>query len=246
MPKPIYPTFDICHLEATSQEDMINADRFNVYLEQNPHLKTVHKHKFYHLVYFSEGEGKHTIDFENFEITKGMIYFMKPEQVHNWNFTSSVDGYIVNFSPIFFEKILGTFDLLNRFPIFNHSLHQQVIILNKSTPKEAVYLFEHIIKENEIKDNYSLLKMAELLLSLFILTCRQLPQGKISFHKDDYSFNIVKDFEKLLETNFKNIKLRREYAALLFVTPNRLNGICNEYLGRVTVLQTHQSGKNQD
>jgi AraC family transcriptional activator of pobA len=74
-----YPTFDICNLVANKMlDDVFNADRFHGYLANNPHVQNVHKHSFYHLVYFTAGNGQHILDFESYPIQMGIIYFMRP------------------------------------------------------------------------------------------------------------------------------------------------------------------------
>ena len=123
MSKKSYPTFGITDLAASrSGRDFLTIDRFKGYLAGNPHLHTMHRHSFYHLVYFTEGRGKQVIDFETFPIRPGCIYFMNPAQVHKWMFTGPVDGFIINFSPTFFEELqLGT-GLPERFAFFRGDL----------------------------------------------------------------------------------------------------------------------------
>ncbi len=101
-----YPTFSICNLVSNKlSKDLFNADKFEGYLINNPPIKNIHKHSFYHLVYFTKGKGVHTIDFTNYAIEAGCIYFMIPGQVHHWKFEEDeVEGYVINFSDIFFDN----------------------------------------------------------------------------------------------------------------------------------------------
>jgi mannose-6-phosphate isomerase-like protein (cupin superfamily) len=141
MTKPLYPTFDINHLHANKLPDeVLKEDHFSIYLSKNPHLKVVHKHTFYHLVYFTEGGGSHTIDFESFPVRKGMIYFMRPGQVHQWNFEGNVDGFIINFSPAFISRYLHA-GVIEQFSFFTGYAQDQVKALSEShKKKQRLYL----------------------------------------------------------------------------------------------------------
>ena len=83
MDKRLFPTFDICNLNADKNtNELFSVDRFRGYVDSNPNLQQVHNHNYYHLVFFTEGSGEHLIDFEKFEAKAGSMYFMKPGQVH--------------------------------------------------------------------------------------------------------------------------------------------------------------------
>src|SRR5882672_7242633 len=128
--KAEYPEFDICHLEGNKLSgEEFNADRFKGYLQNNPHVQKVHKHSFYHLAYFSSGAGEHIIDFETFPVRKGMIYFMRPGQIHKWAFKGEVDGYVVNFSPTFFDQFAIGSSIIDQFSFFNLISSNQVLQL---------------------------------------------------------------------------------------------------------------------
>ena len=120
MSKQVLPTYNINTLKdiPLQPQDFV-ADHFAHYLDEHKDLHFPHKHSFYHLVYFSKGSGSHSIDFINFPVEAGQIYFMIPGQVHSWNFESDVDGYVVNFTAEFFQSFLLRTDYLESFSFFN-------------------------------------------------------------------------------------------------------------------------------
>jgi AraC family transcriptional regulator, transcriptional activator of pobA len=233
MTKPLYPTFDIHNLNANKLSDAIlNVDRFEIYLSKNPHLQVVHRHSFYHLVYFTKGRGSHTIDFESFPVQEGMIYFMRPGQVHNWSFEGSITGYIINFSSLFFGRYLLGANLAEQFSFFNGNAPDQVMLLDVATQQEIKTLFETLLKEKEQALHLSPLMIASLMLQLFIkverssITIEQKDSGKTN-----YNALILRNFQQLIDTNFQTLKLPKDYAALLYITPSHLNALCREILG---------------
>jgi len=102
--KKIFPVYDIGTLSDFKQEDIL-ISRFAPYLAIHKNLHLPHKHNFYHLLLFTEGSGSHAIDFVNFAVKPYQVYFMSPGQVHGWSFEGKVDGYVINFSPAFFQSV---------------------------------------------------------------------------------------------------------------------------------------------
>lgn len=232
MAAAIYPVYDICNLHTDILlQDLISVERFENYLAKNPHLQGVHTHTFYHWVYFEKGSGTHTIDFDTFEVKKGMFYAMKPGQVHSWDFRSKVDGIVVNFSPLFFDKLQMHSGLLDQFRIFGGDTRQQVIRFAPKEQSHIAALCQRILSEKERPDELSYLSIANTLLKLFILADRKTVAHTESSRENHSHYAHFRRFEQLLETEYKQLKLPKSYAERLFLTPHLLNAICNTYAG---------------
>ena len=232
MPEKQYPIFDITQLNAAKTgKEILNADRFNTYLTANPHLQTVHSHTFYHLVYFSAGAGSQVIDFEQFPVQAGLIYFMRPGQVHNWNFTAAPDGFIVNITPAFFDRFLAGGVYENRFMVFDGNLQHQVIPLTPPAQKQVVVLFESILHEQENYQTGSDIIIAALLMQLFVTAARALSTTVPVNRLADRDAAIMNQFNMLVNEHYRTLKLPRDYASLLFVTPHQLNVITGKVAG---------------
>jgi len=172
-----------------------------------------------------------SIDFQQFSVQPWQIYFMVPGQVHAWNFEGEVDGYVINFSVPFFQSFLLKQDYLEQFPFFSGVLENAVINLPEHLQPAINHLLENIIQEAESADRLSLDMVRSLLVQLFILI------GRLGF--DDkgrtgtaYNYTLLRKFLKLIEKNYATLKLPKEYAGLLFITPNHLNALCNQMLDK--------------
>ncbi len=228
-----YPSFDICNLNTNKlSNDLFNVDRFHGYIKNNPHIRKVHKHSFYHLAYFTEGTGEHILDFETYAIKKGVIYFMRPNQVHNWTFEGKVDGYVMNFSNTFFDQLsIGSY-IIDQFSFFNLFAPGQVFELDNETQEKTTALFEQILTEAENDGKYLALSIATYMLQLFVLIARKTGNDQLFASKNNSNTLLVKKFIELIEEHFREMRLPKEYAAMLYVTSNHLNFICQEHLGR--------------
>lgn len=223
------PRVDISTLSAY-QEDDILISRFAPYLAIHPNLTAPHRHSFYHLLFFTEGGGRHTIDFHHFEVRPFQIYFMVPGQVHSWNFDGHVDGYVVNFSSSFFQSFLLKPDYIGSFSFLNGITTQSVIDLPEQIQKPVLQLFENLIAGSQQHTVFTNDLLKVLLIQLFITIQHSLTSEKqngMPFQTNP----ILISFQKLIEKNYLALRLPSEYADLLNITPNHLNALCKEHLG---------------
>lgn len=212
------------------KNDGILVSRFGHYAQQHQHLHTAHRHTFYHLVFFTGGSGEQQIDFKKFPVQPGLIYFMVPGQVHSWNFSTMPDGYLINFSAAYFSSFLLKQNYLDSFTFFNGQPEDQVITLPEDVQETAVTIFEEILKEGQSEKPVNDDLVKTLLLRLFIEISRRSPSAPGTMG-NAYHQTLLKNFQQLIATNYHQLRLPKQYAALLYITPNHLNALCNDFLG---------------
>jgi AraC-like DNA-binding protein len=223
------PLYDICSLSDIDQDDII-ISRFEPYLETHKNLFATHRHSFYHLVLFTNGSGNHNIDFENFEVKPGQIYFMIPGQVHSWSFEGFTDGYIINFSASFIQSFILQHGYLDNFSFFSGNLADAVINLPDETYEAVKALFETILAEAALPATASADMIRLLMLQIFILVNR-LSANPVLGGNSSYNQILLKSFKNLIEHHYTDIKLPKDYAAMLYITPNHLNAVCKDLMG---------------
>lgn len=223
------PIYEINNLKAYKNDDIL-VSRFRHYAKEHQHLHTAHRHTFYHLVFFTEGNGKQQIDFNTYDVKPGLIYFMIPGQVHSWDFETEPEGFIINFSTNYLSSFLLNQDYLAKFSFFSGKTDQQVIELPIETQQKITAIFEDILREGhtELTTEDDLVKT--LLLRLFIEVSRNSSNNQ-NITNNHYNHTLLKSFQNLIEQNFTNLRLPKQYAALLYITPNHLNALCNDFLG---------------
>jgi len=224
------PIYDIGTLSQQEEHD-VQISRFAAYIDSHhKNLHAPHKHSFYHLVLFTKGAGMQTIDFQNFPVRPYLIYFMVPGQVHSWAFEGEVDGYIINFSAAFFQSFLLKANYLEDLPFFAGIAQESVIDIPANLRDKVTGLFEQLIDENESAKPMGSDMVKTLMLQLFIQVAR-LGNDIQQSAAPTYNYTLLKNFQKLIEKNYIRLKLPKEYAELLYITPNHLNALCNDILG---------------
>lgn len=223
------PLYDICSLSDINQDDIL-ISRFAPYLETHKNLFATHRHSFYHMVLFTAGSGTHTIDFESFEVKPAQIYFMVPGQVHSWAFEGFTDGYIINFSASFIQSFLLQHGYLDNFSFFSGNLADAVINLPEETITSVKPLFEAILTEAALSATSAADMVRLLMLQIFILVNR-VSMNPATGNNSSYNQTLLKSFKNLIEHHYTDIKLPKDYAALLYITPNHLNAVCKDIMG---------------
>ena len=155
---------------------------------------------------------------------------MVPGQVHTWNFEGEVDGYIINFSEQVMHSFLREGRSLSQFPFFSGMAGDGVVQLTAARARVEAIL-KAIISETGSAELYSKELVAIDLMALFIYVARDVMPGKT---RPDIRQNqlILQQFKKLVEQHFNHMRLPKDYAAMLYITPNHLNALCHDVLGK--------------
>jgi AraC family transcriptional activator of pobA len=234
MSKEKIPVYDICSLSKDKQlkQNDLLVERFGAYLNRHEHsLHHSHRHSFFHLVLFTKGSGTHTIDFNQFKVQPYEIYFMIPGQVHSWHFQGEVDGYIINFSDSLFRSFLLNPNYLERFPFFSGISEESVCLLPIEVHGKVTQLLEEIVAQTSNSSDGGIDMIRLLLMQLFLVvenSCN-VKNKKSAIQQKQV---LLRNFRRLIDQHYLSIKLPKEYADLLYVTPNHLNALCQDLLGK--------------
>lgn len=227
MAQQSYPVYDIAGFAASRPDVVVGP--FAPYRLAHHKLEVPHRHRFYHMVYFTKGMGYHTIDFDRFPVQPHQLYAMAPGQVHHWEFEGDVDGYVLNFSASFFQSFLLRPDYIDDFPFFQGLAKQSVLNIPLPLQQQVAALFEEMIPLTTSNNAQNLDKLRVLILKLLLdLAGMQAPTR--SAHVS-YNTTLLRNFQKLVDKHFAELRLPRDYAAMLHITPNHLNALCADLLG---------------
>jgi AraC-like DNA-binding protein len=221
------PIYNFCSLFSKLNNEVI-AILLKEYLQIHQRIIFPHRHNFYQILYITSGGGRHIIDFESFPIQEGYLFFLAPGQIHEWLLNKDTDGILINFNESFFNCI----------PINNQCLFAETFLL-ENKPYSAINLssdkeeFEHLLNlilEEYNNKNTSWEEMIRaLLIQLFVLIGRK-KNYRITKHTTYQNYQLLK-FKKLIEQFYTTKRLPKEYAELLFITPNYLNTLCMKITG---------------
>ncbi len=224
-----FPRLDIGPL-SEYREDHIMIARFSEYIHEHQSLVFPHRHSFYHLVLFTRGHGRHTIDFHHFQASPYQVYFMIPGQVHTWDFEEEMEGYVVNFSESFFTSFLLQPEYLDSFSFLDQDSSNNVLMVADGIRERICGLFEELLVQNARATAWRDDMVRVLLLQIFLII-EQSDSVDKKRHAEKGKNATVRNFIRLIDKNYDRLRLPGQYAEMLNVTPNHLNALCKEHLG---------------
>ncbi|WP_133640136.1 helix-turn-helix domain-containing protein [Sphingobacterium paludis] len=219
------PVIEQCTVSNSFQGGDLMVEDLATYLNRNHDLIFPHRHNFYHFLLFTAGGGTHSIDFERFEVQPWQIYFMSPGQIHSWQFEGSIAGFVVNFNRDFFKNFLMRPEGIANFSFFSGLVKDGVFMI-ESRERAAVLNILTRLLENVADEDFARVS----LLYLFHVLEKQRGASRGS-ETNVYNHTLLRNFLDLIERNYQTLRLPKDYAAMLYITPNHLNALSNEFLG---------------
>jgi len=202
------------------------------YFEKRHGLETdnPHMHGFFEIIWFQEGEGVHLVDFNEYPVFPGTVFFISPGQIHSFDKSHNQEGIVMKICADLLNDLnLGESTYI-RYNVFNAFDQLPFIKISDNDTMSLLAITEAMKAElNEVgslghKDYLS------HLISLFILRVQ-----RNNIQTNTQTLNPVKvsnktflSFRRLLEENYRKVHTVKEYATMLHVTSKTLTQYTNE------------------
>ncbi|WP_196886188.1 AraC family transcriptional regulator [Aureivirga sp. CE67] len=223
------PIFSIQQFNCRKFNSDFYINDLNSHLSGHDFISKPHKHNFYLTVIFTNGTGVHEIDFKKYDVKKGSIFFLSPGQIHHWNLSQDIDGYIFFHTKDFYNLYFNT-KRIEDYPFYNSFLNTP----SYSIKEEDLDLFLNYINEikEEYLNNYSEDNLILNLLDVFYVKLNRLLITEIenNFQNNSYVHQIQK-LEKIIDENYVHSKNPSFYADKMHTSLKHLNRICKETIG---------------
>lgn len=232
MPARDMPIYDIADFKYLGSESNFYANKFSEHLLQHEHMVLApHRHDFYLSVLFTQGNGFHEVDFQTYDIRPGYVFLLSPGQVHHWNVSEDIDGFIIFHKKEFYD-LNFTYERIDHFPFFGSSHNVPLIQLRKDQALALTVQFQLIIDEYKSKYLMHFQKICSLLNVLYIDLARiYLPDNKTN-RQNELQLAHIQTLNALIENNFKDMKSPAKYAKNMFMSEKNLNVICKIILNK--------------
>lgn len=201
------------------------------YLTKNiGHTEKPHIHSFYQIIWFTNGKGKHFVDFNEFEVSANRMFFISKNQIHYFDNFSSYEGVIIHFNESFLMDNENDIDIFLKYNIFNDFESEPVFTIPTVAIENFSLLVSNLKNEIENPNNFAHKDFLKYFLKLFLISIQRL--GKRNNCKNpsinnQQNITLLK-FKKLLELNFKSIHSVKEYANILNISSKTLTNHTKE------------------
>ncbi|MCD0467936.1 helix-turn-helix transcriptional regulator [Flavobacterium sp. ENC] len=222
-----YPIYSVRNFSCNDIHRDFYVNTFKEHLKKHSFIEEPHRHDSYLMVFFTNGSGIHEIDFDRFEIKKGSLFVLQPGQMHHWNLSDNIEGFVIIFSQELYNLYFGQ-KKINDYNFYNSILNRPEVVFETDEFSKILPYFDLLTQENSQENKYQLDTMLNLLDCIHIEIARKYNE---TYSHQTHSYNIkISAFEILLEQHFKTQKLPSFYAEQLHITLKHLSRICNEIL----------------
>ncbi|MEA5256594.1 AraC family transcriptional regulator [Arcicella aquatica] len=229
------PVYSIDRFNSKSEKTIqFQIEPFDI----NRNFKVTYPHRhddFYEILFLTQGQGIHTIDFQNYTIKPNTIFFLSPGQIHELDLSEDVKGYIFLFTSSFYHFNKTDPYKLFELPFF-YNLNQEtppIYLENQAEKQVLTELFNNAIYENQqnLTDSEEAIRA---LLDLILIQCKRIYPLSNYDDKTSKGKIMVKRFKQLIEEKCQENLSVKDYAHLLAITPNYLSETVKSVTGRTS------------
>lgn len=204
---------------------------FDEHIRQNKFIDVTHSHDFYLVLLITEGSGTHKIDFHEYKIEPGAFFILSPGQMHHWDLSEDVNGYILFFRKDYFLIDFNQ-DRLDRLPFFKSTFSKPYVKLDTHDIDVLQDLYKQINREYSMRLTQSH-EMIRLYLNIMFIELSRIYKNA---HDSEFEFKYeviqLNRFERLIDEHFKEHISIAEYADLMSLSMKQLNYICKKTLNK--------------
>lgn len=200
--------------------------------ESHKHIERPHRHDFFMALLVTKGSGFHDIDFNSYEINAGSLFFMSPGQVHSWELSNDIEGYIFFFSQTYFDLYFADLKAKD-FPFFGSiGFTRKLQISETEFPLMKSYfvsIWEEQLSTKTLKNHMIRSLISQVLISSSRLFLEQ--ENPESLQISPSYLQSFHEFENWIEHHFLEEKSVNFYAEKMNISAKHLNRISQAVLG---------------
>lgn len=206
--------------------------KFDEHVRDYDFISKSHRHDFFFMVYFTQGSGTHTVDFVAYDIQPGDVFFMSPAQVHSWELSSDIDGFVLFFGADFYLKDFAHHKIFD-FPFFNTTQYQPLLHL----PPAQLGWVTNTMQAMHDEFHQQAKRVDEVLqsyLNILLIRFSRLYQQQTVSEASLHLVYQIRELETLIDTHYTTEKRVQAYADKMHVSVKQLNHICKVALNKST------------
>jgi AraC-like DNA-binding protein len=231
MVKKELPVYSIKEFGHESHEHDFYANILPRHLKHHHFVQAAHKHDFYLTVLFTKGTGTHEVDFIDYKVRPGSVFFLSPGQMHNWILSDDIDGYIFFHTKEFYD-LHYQYRHISDLPFFSSIYNSPLLTISPAAMRGMIPLFEELIMEHRSSKLLKNPKICSLIDLLYIDLARMYSPVKQAREAQIGYMEKFRQLESLIDRHFKEMKSPSGYASMMNVTTRHLNRICKTCVNR--------------
>lgn len=191
-----------------------------------------HRHDYYAIMFIEKGNGIHYVDFHEYPVTDGLVFFLMPGQMHQLLFFAQPKGHLIAFTEDFLVANAISQKMIDDLYLFNEYGISPPLTLNESQLPAYQNVFDQMQYFSENPGRFGTQAIASL-VQLFLV----LSNNHCSIRKEDNTQlvesgnTLLRSFRNLLNKRFATEHQVSGYADEIAVTADYLNKIVKNLTG---------------
>lgn len=229
--KEIFPHYRIGHfIGEPDNPTEFELSRFEEMGELD--IDDPHKHNFYEIIWVDEGLSTQIIDYREYTLEPGSLFFISPNQLHHFEEYQPLRGGSVFFTEDFFRLNSQDRERLFEMTFLDNFYSQPFLRPEVETFAEIRQTIEQLFNEKQRTDASPAI-LQSLLTILLARIQRAVDTESVQRAAAGYVV-LYKNLNRLIDRHFREPFTVRDYAERLAVTPNHLNRVARQVMGRTT------------
>lgn len=190
-----------------------------------------HVHTFYEILWFFEGRGVHTVDFQDYPVEANSIFFLSPGQVHNFDGRTRHRGISLRLCTDFLKYENGDEDIFIKYNMFNAFDAAPYFVLRDASVAEHLRELVGRMREEQMHvEAFGHMDILRALIKMFIVNVQRhgMRPDTLPLHTSRASHRLFLLFRKMLEQEFDRIHTVKDYADRLNVSSKTLTNSVTE------------------
>ena len=208
-----------------SQFDIIKLQELYQRTGLDHSIEAHHKVEFYILLFIEKGKGYHTIDFTDYQCSKGTMLTIRKDQIHKFHKSSDLKGSLLIFTNEFLVSYLEKTEAQKTMLLFNDLLSIPKLQLDNQNYNSVYNSIQRI--ENEyftINDDHSQSVIRNELHILTTHLLRMKSKDKQIIFEKKYLLEFI-SLQELVENNVSQTTRVKDFATQMGVSSKTLNTI---------------------
>ncbi len=227
--QPVFPTYSIGHfINEPDNRTEFEITQFGQMEE--PNVDDPHKHTFYEIIWVDSGTSRQAIDYTDYELTPGSLFFISPGQLHFFEEWERLAGGSILFTEDFFLLNQQDKDTLFELSFLDNFYANPLLKPSADNFADIRHTIDLLCREQRRSDRSNAIVQALLhVLVTQIQRCIDLQADQTPSKK--YVI-LYKKLKHLLDQNFARNLPVSDYADRLNITQHHLNLVCKQVTGK--------------
>ena len=193
-----------------------------------------HVHTFYEILWFQDGAGSHFVDFQEYPIRPGTIFFLTPGQVHHFDGSDAYKGVAVRLCTDFMQSRGDDSDIFIKYDLFHTFDSTPYYVIGNDISLQLQALVDAMEEELRAGKDICHIDILRSLLKIFLIMVHRYgrKEGELQLDGLKPAHRLFVQFRSMLENDYTQKHTVQEYADGLNISVRTLNKCVNKCSGR--------------